>query len=927
VGDSTEEVEALRERIAALEQSEARYRALFEHANDAIFVSDLERGKYVEVNDRALALLGYSREELLAMGPADIASERQAPEPSTIIAEIREKGHASFQYRVRHKGGSELLLHARTTLHDRDGQRFLQTIARDIRDFQADDLLAALLENSADYIFFKDKGRRFVRASSSFEALLGVAKTEIIGKRDEDLFPPEISEQTIADDRRVIEEGVPVVNRVEGGRVSEGVERWVSTTKIPWRGRDGTRLGLYGISKDITELELARQELDASEKRLRQIIDALFGFVGLYTVEGVLVEANRAPLQAAGLDPDEVLGKLFWETYWWNYDPAVQERLRKVMARAAAGEVVRYEERVRIIDDALIDLDLSFGPMYAPDGSISGIIGFGVDITARTRAQSTLRDKEERLRFALEASGQGTWELDLVSWTATYDAQHAAMLGYRHEELTGQNRDEFVESLHPDDREATFAAFEAYLDGTVPKYEAQFRLRTKSGEWRWILATGKTKTHKIDPDARRMIGTHTDITARVEADQRRAAIEQHLRHAQRLESLGTLAGGIAHDFNNLLTIIKSNLFLATRALGRDDPVQEHLEAMRIASERAATSVEQILVFSRRQVPKRSAVVLDDLIEDAARMLRTTLPTGISLRVSLDSTRPSALVDPTQLHQVMLNLCTNAWQAMDANRGTVDLSLDCVSVTGGTSAPVDLPPGQYARISVTDDGKGMDSGALEQVFDPFFTTKPPGEGTGLGLSIVHGIVKDHEGVITVESEPNEGTTFRVYLPQISRSTSARERIQPSIPPRKGRVLFLDDEAAVVSSTTVILRSLGYEASGTTSPAEALGLIRADPLHFDVVVTDYQMPEASGIDVAAAIRDIHPDLPVLLISGYHRSTQAEIEASDIRQVIQKPFTPEGLDEVLQQFVGSTERASSSAQASVAARSHAANIKSQA
>jgi len=353
-----------------------------------------------------------------------------------------------------------------------------------------------------------------------------------------------------------------------------------------------------------------------------------------------------------------------------------------------------------------------------------------------------------------------------------------------------------------------------------------------------------------------MLSTHVE----------RQRAQAQLRQAQRVESLGTLAGGIAHDFNNVLAAVGGNASLAARLLPADHPVQKHLDRIGRAANRATDLVHRILTFSRQQEPAWAVVKLPPIAEEVLKLLRATLPAAIDIRTRFAPDVPPVRADASQIHQVVMNLGTNAAQAM-AGTGVLDVLLESVTLTEGGALA--LPPGRYARLSVCDTGCGMDRATQERIFEPFFTTKQVGQGTGLGLSVVHGIVKTHGGAITVDSRPGAGTTFSVYLPA-ARTDVADPAPAPALDARGHgeHILYVDDDEAIVYVATLILERLGYRVTGCADPLHALREFRARPDAFAALVTALAMPGASGIELAQLVRQLRPDLPIVLTAGYIR-----------------------------------------------------------
>ena len=374
-------------------------------------------------------------------------------------------------------------------------------------------------------------------------------------------------------------------------------------------------------------------------------------------------------------------------------------------------------------------------------------------------------------------------------------------------------------------------------------------------------------------------------------------LEAQLKQAQKMEAIGTLAGGIAHDFNNILGAILGNVELARMAVAPGHPVLDELAEIAQAGRRATGLIKQILAFSRRRESAKRVVRLGEVIQEVTGLLRSTISANVDLSIALKDGTPNILADATQIHQILLNLCTNAWQALGGKPGRIEIRLESVVVDAATTSGGAVP-GRYARLVVADDGNGMDDATLERIFDPFFTTKEPGVGTGLGLSVVHGIVKDHNGTITVTSALGAGATFAILFPEYAGEVETAEP-RPRAPYR-GRgehVLFLDDEVALVRLTKRLLERLGYRVTGFSNAEAALASVRDDPSRFDLAITDFNMPGLSGVQVAELLRMIRPDLPVILTSGNISDDLRESAAhAGINHVLHKPSTTEELAEVV-------------------------------
>lgn len=365
-------------------------------------------------------------------------------------------------------------------------------------------------------------------------------------------------------------------------------------------------------------------------------------------------------------------------------------------------------------------------------------------------------------------------------------------------------------------------------------------------------------------------------------------LEKKLREAQRMESVGLLAGGIAHDFNNLLTAILGYTEMAIEDLPKDSQTRLDLEQVVVAGQRAKDLVFQILTFSRNVEQKMVPVALRPLVKEALKLLRATLPSTISIHEELGGDDAMVMGDLTRLHQVLMNLCTNAFHAMEENGGELSVALHRVTAEAPPERRLPgLNPGTYVRLTVRDTGHGMDRATIDRIFDPFFTTKAENKGTGLGLSVVHGIVQSHEGYITVYSEPGKGTVFNVFLPAIDAESETPPAVEEALPRGTERVLVVDDEELLANLARMGLGSLGYEATSFTSPEQALASLSANPSHFDLILTDQTMPGRTGIQLARDARAIRPDIPVVLFSGFvDQDIINRAKSSGIVAVLRKP-----------------------------------------
>jgi PAS domain S-box-containing protein len=494
-----------------------------------------------------------------------------------------------------------------------------------------------------------------------------------------------------------------------------------------------------------------------------------------------------------------------------------------------------------------------------------------------------LRNSERRYRALLNQAADAFLLHDLEGRIIDVNQRTCDSLGYSRKELltmtvadlevatdTGQLKKLYWQKLLPE-RPETIEGVHRRKDGTTYPVEVRVGLLELGGE-KLIIALVR------------------DISERLEAEKERRQMEGRLLQSQKMESIGTLAGGIAHDFNNILTPIYGYLELAMMKIPAGQPVRDHLDKVYQAAGRARELVNQILIFSRRDSVQQSAVEVQVIIKEALKLLRASIPTTIEIRQEIDSSCPPVLANPTQIHQILMNLCTNAYHAMRETGGILGVSLVPLEISAQDYLKgLNLQPGHYLRLEVSDTGCGMAKETLDRALEPYFTTKSKDEGTGMGLAVVHGIVKGYGGSISLYSEPGRGTTIRVYLPASAQLASRQAPVfQGSVPTGRERVMLVDDESAVRGAEMAMIESLGYQVTAFASPMEALAAFAAGPDQFDLVVTDMTMPKMTGDRFAAKIMEIRPDLPVIVCTGFSELINKESsQTMGIRDFVTKPL----------------------------------------
>jgi len=561
----------------------------------------------------------------------------------------------------------------------------------------------------------------------------------------------------------------------------------------------------------------------------------------------------------------------------------------------------------------------------AADGQRRWLVIRAEPLDLQRRTQDELALVTSRLQATLEATAEGILLLDRTGRIINMNRRFSQIWGLP-DALLLEHEDSLIFGFMA----ALFAdpiAYQANLAAISPTTDEQsFDVLH--------LADGRIfeRTSMPARNAEQIFGrvySFADITERKRTEAACDQLQAQLRESQKMEALGTLAGGVAHDFNNIVATIAGNVELACQDVGPAHAALVSLDEIRRASQRAKVLVRQILAFGKRQTSERELISLEQVVTDSLRILRTMIPTGVNLVVDCATGVPTVQADANQIQQVLLNLCGNAWHAVQGldHPGTIEVRLEHRIVNQASDAEKEwqpcgadtkLGPGRYACLIVRDNGRGMDATTRERMFEPFFTTKPVGEGTGLGLSVVHGIVRDHEATIGVRSKAGEGTTFCIFFRTVQASdcactapeagrrrpvTAARDGDAPMPREPGGHILYVDDDESIVFLMTRLMQRKGYRVSGYTDPREAVAAMRADRDQFDLAITDYNMPELSGLDVVRALREIRADLPVAIASGYITDElRAKAPAAGVSELIYKPNTVDELCEVVARLAGS-------------------------
>jgi PAS domain S-box-containing protein len=884
-----------------VEERDLELAAIVESSSEA-FVGKTLDGTITSWNRGAQQLYGYSEEEMLGKNISLLVPAGHIEDVSLFFAELR-KGFPIENFETVRRRKDKVLIHVSLTIspvQDREGTVIgASSVSRDItaRKLAEDRLsqsraqLKGIIDSAMDAVITVDQEQRVLMFNAAAEKMFDYSAEQIVGSPLERLIPQRLR-PVHADHIRIFSQ-TGTTSRAMGalgalsGLRRDGnefpIEASISQVEI------GGKKFFTAIVRDVTDRQRAEESLRQSQAQLQGIINSAMD--ALITVDSKqrVVMFNLAAEKMFGCSAADALGS--------PLDRFIPERFR-----AAHSSHVKNFGETGVTSRAMGTLGAlkglrANGEEFPIEASISQIEKNGNklftailrDVTGRVRADRALHEAQEQLRLFVEHAPAAIAMLDREMkyiaasnrWLTDYDVKDATIIGRSYYDV------------FPDLPEQRRDIHRRCLEGAVESSDAE----------RWVRADGKAEWLRWEARPwRKSDNAIGGLIIFSELITERKKMEEHLMHSQKMEALGTLTGGIAHDFNNILLAIGGNARLAIEELPPDHPLQHSLHEIAKAGTRASNLVRQILAFSRRQMPDRKVTAVQPVVEEALRLLHATLPARIGIRSSFAADLPNISADSTQLHQVIMNLGTNGARAMGEAGGVLEVTVKaCSLLSDRTDGLAQLHDGEYVRISVSDSGCGMDPAIVERIFDPFFTTQAPGHGTGLGLSVVHGIMKDHDGAITVYSEPGKGTIFHLYFR--SAVERADQSAQPATPVRgKGEhLLYVDDEEALVLLARRSLGRLGYQVTGHTNPAEALQAFAEHPENFAAVITDLSMPGMSGVELARQILQIRPDVPIVMTSGYIRP-EDELEAQKIgvRELLLKPDTIDDLAVALQRVL---------------------------
>jgi PAS domain S-box-containing protein len=790
------------------------------------------------------------------------------------------------------RNGSHAIRHVLWTLHGSGGAAEVIQRANEAAT-KAEAHYRLLFNSTSDAVFVHGLGDGGIpewrEVNDNACRLLGYTRAELQGMPALDVIAPEERPALPAHAEKLLLDGRLLWQGVLIGKNGRRIPVEANVHRL---SRDGSPAFLSAVT-DISE------RLEA-EKQFRDIFDGALEGMFRTSSEGKPLAANSALATILGYDSaSQYLAEVFDVGRQVWMEPAEHSRYLQLLEQQ---DVIRgHECRLKRRDGTAVWVSLNSRKVRGDDGRTLYSAGFLEDITERKRAEGALRDSEQLLKASQKVAGLGSYVLDMLTGTWSSSAVMDDIFGI--DETFVRSVEGWLSLVHPEWREQMIDHFTNWVLGKGNRFDKEYQIvRLCDGQARWVHGLGELEFDKAGQPVK-MFGTILDITERKTAEAQKAKLEDQLRQAQKLESVGRLAGGVAHDFNNLLTVINGYSGFLLKGLKAGDPLRTYAEEIKTAGDRAASLTKQLLAFSRKQIIEPRVLDLNATIRESAPMLQRLIGEDIVLKTNLDGSLGRVMADPDQIHQVIMNLAVNARDAM-ANGGTLAIETRNVEIgeAAGASMHPAATPGRYIAMTVTDTGHGIDATIRDQIFEPFFTTKEVGKGTGLGLSTVYGIIRQSRGWIDVQSEVGAGTSFKICLPRIDAQSAPEQGVSAATGKGDETILVVEDQYAVRTFAGVVLRAHDYLVLEASDGVEAIAVAERHPGPIHLLLTDVVMPEMDGKELSERLMEMRPTLKVLFISGYTADVIAHRGVLNPGVAfLHKPFSSEGLAAKVREVLG--------------------------
>jgi PAS domain S-box-containing protein len=899
--------------------------SILKNSPDAIAIVN-KHARVVKWSKMATALYGSAFEELEGRRAYEFYAD--PAELAGMLAQLRRDGFVSkHKVNMKRKGGATFPAEISVSLLKDNDNRTIGSVAilRDLSDIQkmldtlrktneqlkseiaarqeveislrkSENVYRAIFENKGTATVILEEDTTISLVNAEFEKLSGFSKKEIEGRKKWTEFVVEEDLERMKERhrlRRIDPEAAPPQYEFRfRNRFGEIRHIFLSVTMSPGGGRTVASL------LDITERKQVEEWLKESQQQLADIINFLPDATLVIDMTGRVIAWNKAMEEMTGIEARDILGKGNYEyalPFYGKRRPILIDLVIDPEEKTEADYekierkdfLLSGETYVQLLKEGGAYLFGKASVLRDSRGNIVGAIESIRDITERKRVEESLAQAEEKYRSIFENAIEGISQTSLEGRLLSANPALARILGYDSPEAVINKLTDISKQIYvdPERRTELLRLIEEW--GSVRGFEAQFFRKDKSIAW---VALNLRAVHDKNGNAAYLEGTVQDITDR-------KLLESQLIQAQKMEAIGTLAGGIAHDFNNILAAILGYTELTKGRLQQKE-LHGYLDRVLQACDRAKNLVAQILTFSRQAEQERKPLDLRLIINETLKLIRATLPSTIEIRQKIASEVHAVFADSTQIHQILINLCTNAAHAMREKGGRLEITLDNVEIVQKMS-PLhsDLTPGPYVKLTVSDTGTGIAPEVIHRIFDPFFTTKKQGEGTGLGLSMVYGILRGYGGTITVQSEPGAGSIFGVYLPAMGQDMEVKLELPQAIFEGTEQILLVDDEDILMEMGRDMLETLGYQVTATTDSCKALEIFQSRCNQFDLVITDMTMPGMTGADLSKEILRIRPNIPIVLCTGFSEIiTEEEAKGLGIREFLMKPLNMRSLAEII-------------------------------